>query len=406
MNGNVDNKELVRKAVISAGETLAATGKLNDAQADKFIDYVFDETKLSKIARMVKFRNESMKIDKIGIGGRAAMPKSEGIDPGFRRGVNTSQVTLTPVEIIVPFEITDVFFEVNLEGQTAEQHIIKMFATQLANDLEELYIHGASSEAHVALQSDVYPGGSTTQYILDAYMALMDGYLELAAGGGNVVDLNNAPCSASVFRQMLNAMPSKFRRDPSKLRWVCSLETETLWREKVASRGTGMGDNALDGNGNMTPFGIPMVPIPLMDHYPRKSENVTFAAGAGATQSLQYNPIQAGSVVVVPDSIGSTPTTAYVEGTDYSVDYTAGTITNLGAGIGTTDTVRVAFNAFPQMMLTHESNLIVAIGRDIRLEKDRDIYRGVNQYALTCKVDVEFEEDSAIVLGTNMNDSI
>lgn len=402
----IDNRELVRKAVITAADALAASGRLNDAQADKFLDYVFDETKLSKVARTVKFRNDNMKIDKIGVGGRAAMPKAEATDPGRRRGINTSQVTLTPHEIMVPFEITDIFFESNLEGDKVEQRIIKMFATQLANDLEELYIHGQTTPGLAGIESDVYPGGSSTLYVKDAYMALFDGFLELAFAGGNLVDFANAQLGAATFRKMLNAMPSKFRRDPSKLRWIVSLETETLWREKVSARGTGMGDAALEGGGNMTPFGIPMVPIPLMDHYVRKAERVTFASGAGATQSLAFGPIQSGSVTVVANGLGETPAAAYVENTDYSVDYTNGTITNLGAGIGTTATVEVTYRANPQILLTHESNLIVAIGRDVRLEKDRDIFRGVNQYALTVKADCEFEEDSALVLGYNLNDSL
>lgn len=401
----IENKELVRKAVISATDTLAASGKLNDAQADKFLDYVFDETKLSKIARTVKFRNENMQIDKIGVGSRAAVPKAEAVDPGHRRGLTTSQVTLSPVEIMVPFEITDIFFEHNLEGDKVEQHIIKMFATQLANDLEELMIHGQATPGFNALENAVYPGGSSTLYVKDAYMALFDGFLRLAQGG-NLVDFANASLGAATFRRMLNAMPSKFRRDPSKLRWIVSLETETLWREKVAARGTGMGDASLNGDGNMTPFGIPMVPVPLMDHYVRQSESVTFSAGAGLIQSLGFGPIQSGSVVITASGVGSVPVAAYTEGVDYSVDYTNGVVTNLAAGIGATDTVEVTYRSNPQILLTHESNLIVAIGRDVRLERDRDIFRGVNQYALTVKADVEFEEDTALVLGYNLNDSL
>lgn len=401
----VDNKELVRKAVISAADTLSGSGKLNDMQADKFLDFVFDETVLSKVARTVKFRNENMDIDKIGVGNRAAMPKAEGVDPGYRRGLTTSQVTLSPADIMVPFEITDVFFEVNLEGQSVEQHIIQMFAKQLANDLEELYIHGAASPAPIAAEDEVYPGGSGSLFIADAYMGLFNGFLELA-DGGNAYDAGGDPLSAAVFRGMLNAMPSKFRRDKTKLRWLVPLELETLWREKVASRGTGMGDIALQGGGNLTPFGIQMVPVPLMEFYPSKTENATFVAVTGVTQSLTFGPIQSGSVRVADTSIGGTPQAIYEEGVDYSVDYTNGTITNLGAGIGADATVRVTYNAYPQMLLTHEANMIVGLGRDVRLEKDRDIFRGVNQYALSVKAAVQFEELTAVVKASNLADSI
>ncbi len=95
----IPNEELVQKAVIVADD-LASAGKLNPAQSDKFIDYVVDETVLKNNARVVRFRNESLEIDKIGIGSRAAVPKAEAVDPGVRRGINTSKISLAPSEII------------------------------------------------------------------------------------------------------------------------------------------------------------------------------------------------------------------------------------------------------------------------------------------------------------------
>ena len=64
-----------------------AGGKLNPAQSDKFIDYVIDETVLKDNARIVRFRNEPLDIDKIGVGKRVAVAKAEASDPGVRRGI-------------------------------------------------------------------------------------------------------------------------------------------------------------------------------------------------------------------------------------------------------------------------------------------------------------------------------
>jgi len=52
------------------------------------------------------------------------------------------------------------------------------------------------------------------------------------------------------------------------------------------------------------------------------------------------------------------------------------------------------------------NNFIIGIGRDIRIEKDRDIFKGVNQYAITAKVSVNFEEDSAIVKIRNVGTGV
>ena len=63
------NQELIEKAVI-ATDAISSSGKLNPAQADKFIDFVMDLTGLGNMARVVRFTNESLNVDKIGVGTR------------------------------------------------------------------------------------------------------------------------------------------------------------------------------------------------------------------------------------------------------------------------------------------------------------------------------------------------
>lgn len=394
----VTNEELVLKAINSAN-ALSSAGKLNPAQSDKFIDYVFDESVLAKTVRTVRFRNESMEIDKIGVGNRAAMPKSKARGRGGR-GVQTSKITLSPVEIMVPFEIEDSFKEHNIEGDGGEAHVIKMFATQTNNDLEELYIHGVTNGL-VKLEEDVYPDGSDSQYVEDAYLALFNGMLT-QANSGNVVDHGGAAINNSLFGSMLRAMPQKYRRDKTKLRWICAADTEQLWMERLSTRATALGDAALSQGNAHSPYGVQFMTLPKMSFYVPYAENITFT-GADTTKSLSYGPIESGSVIVVDESIGDTPVDCYVEDTDYSIDYTAGTITHdSGGSIGATDTVRVSYNAYPQMVLTHVDNLILAIGRDIRIEKDRDIFATANQYAITVKADLKFENVEAVVKAKNI----
>ena len=107
--------------------------------------------------------------------------------------------------------------------------------------------------------------------------------------------------------------------------------------------------------------------------------------------------------------LGSTPTTPFVEGAgnDFILDAAAGTVARLGGGnIGDGDTVKVTYASPPQLLLTHMNNFVIGIGRDIRIEKDRDIFKGVNQYAITAKVAVEYEEDSAIVKVRNIGTGV
>ena len=76
----IPNEELVQKAIVTT-DALASSGKLNPAQSNKFIDYVVDETSLKNNARTVRFSNETLEIDKIGVGKRVAVAAAEAADP-------------------------------------------------------------------------------------------------------------------------------------------------------------------------------------------------------------------------------------------------------------------------------------------------------------------------------------
>jgi hypothetical protein len=396
------NEEVVRKAIVTTDD-IAASGKLNDAQSDKFIDYVVDVTGIKEYTRVVRFRNENMNIEKIGVGGRVTVPAAEARDPAVRKGISASKVTLTPVEIMTPFEIGDSFREINLEGDAVEDHIVKMMATQMGNDSEELQING-DTVGRAAVESDLIDGGSSSEYIKDSFMALFNGWLR-KADSGNLVDIAGDAISSNVFSKMLNAMPAKFKRDRRNLVFLCSQELEQLYRERVSTRATSTGDAAVNSDAAMTPFGIPLKGLPLFEEYPVTVQHVVLTGTTVA--SLRYGPVQAGSVIVTISTLGNAPEEAYVEDTDYTIDYTAGTIVRTGgSAIGSGNTVKVTYRAFPQIILTHKQNLIVAIGRDIRIEKDRDIYKRVNQYAITSKLDVQFETTDAVVKAYNIDDTI
>src|SRR5690606_9698892 len=394
----ISNEELVHKAVITT-DTLATGGKLNDAQSDRFIDYVVDETVLKNNARVVKFRNENLTIDTIGIGNRVAVPKEEAKDPGVRRGINTSKITLTPREIMVPFEIGDNFRELNIEGDQVEDTIIRLMSTRLGNDLEELYVHG-NKLGPAVLENEIHEDGASNQYVKDSYLSLQDGW-NVLADSGHIVDAEGQNIGLSLFSRAIRAMPTKFRRNKANLRWYGPSDLSQIYQEKLSTRATSLGDDAARGSAPIAPFGIPYVSVPLWDFNARIVEHVTLTGTTAV--SLKNGPIVSGSVVVTPTTLGATPVAPYAESTDYTVDYAAGTIVRAGGGnIGSGATVKVTYRAYPELILTHMNNFIVGIGRDIRIEKDRDIYKGVNQYAITAKVSVLFEEDDAIVKVRNI----
>lgn len=401
MTTKLSNEELVEKAAITT-DALASQGKLNPAQSDRFIDYVVDESVLKNNARVIRFRNESLEIDKIGIGKRVAMPKAEAKDPGLRRGVTTSKVTLAPSTFMVPFEISDEFRELNIEGDNIEDTIIRLMATQTSNDLEELYVLG-NKLGPARLESDMNDGqGSTTLYVRDNYIALQDGW-NLLADSGHVVDAGGTNIGVSLFSLALRNLPTKFRRNRANLRWYMSPDLIQIYQEKLATRATAAGDAAITGTSVPGPFGIPMVGVPSLQFLTPTTEHIVLT-GTTPTALKSKN---VSSVVVVPSTLANVPTAQFSSSTDYVLDAVAGTITRTGGStIGSGNTVKVTYNSSPRFILTHMNNFIVAIGRDIRIEKDRDIFKGVNQYAITGKVAVQYEEVDAIVTMKNIGTGV
>ena len=280
------NQELIQKAIIALND-LSTGGALNTEQALAFIDYVWDESSMATHARQEVITAQDKEIYKIGINSRVAMTRGVAQDPQRRRGVTTTKVAIACHELVVPFEIEDFFKRFNVEGDAVEDHIFRMFAAQTANDMEELNWTG-DTLGPARLESDLFEGGDTTRYIKDDYIALSDGWLKLARGG-HQSDANAANISATIFSNLLKALPEKYKRDRTKLRFFCSPDLEQNYREKTATRATVAGDNALNSTAPLTPFGVPLLGIPLMPFEPLTVEDVTMTGVV--VQNLLYKNI-------------------------------------------------------------------------------------------------------------------
>lgn len=305
--------ELLEKA-IDTGD-LAAGGLLNTEQANKFIDFVVDQSVMIKDARVIRMRAPSTQVDKIATTGRVSKPKTEGVAPGALSEPAFSKVTLSAVGIITPFEVTYEALEDNIEGEDAEETLIRVMATQTATDLEELAIQGDTSSS-------------------DPYLALLNGWRKLA-NSGHKVDQGGSAVDKPMFNKMLKALPEKYQRNWNELRFYLAPSIAQDYRATLSESATVIGEKFLLENAPLTVFGIPVASVPL-----------------------------------IPTNCDGIPP---VSGTDFSYAF-----------------------------LTPRRNLLWGIHREIRIDKDKDIMRGVNQYAITTRVACEFEEDDAVVYAVNI----
>lgn len=394
------NEELIKKAVITTDNLTNPTagGLLNPRQSQRFFQLVVDLTKLKSSARIERFNESKAEIDKIDTAiTRVAVPHSEANSTAIRRGIKTSKISLEPKRIVVPFSVSNDFLLTNIEGENAEDVVIQSMARTLANNLEELYLHGDTLGPAV-LESTIFEDGSESKYVKDDFLALGDGWLKRARGG-HVVDANGVNISSSLFSKFIKEMPDKWKRDRANLRFFSSSDHEQNYRQAVSGRATASGDIALSTTQNLTPYGIDLVPVPLLFEQPPVVLHVklvdTEAVHLGGFKSVS-------DVVVTKSGLGET-VTPYSATADYTLNAATGTIARRAGGkIPSGDEVKVTFKTLGQILFTTSRNLILGISRDISILKDTDIYSDQRQYAIHTKVAVQVAEVDAMVLGINI----
>lgn len=240
-----NNKDLLKK--IATGD-MSAGGLMNAKQAKKFFTTTVDESVLKNSVRTVFMKEPIQEINKMNIGARVAKAKVEGTANAGTDfvGVTTSALTLSTSAIVVPFEVNQEVYEDNIEKEGFEDSLIRDISSQLSNDLEELYLLG------------------DTATVGDAYLALFNGWLKLMTTGGNLVTVVGTVLNKAMFSTVLKGLPTKYRRNRKQLKFFVNPNDEQSYRDELTTRNTGLGDQSLVGNDNLSIFGIEVVPVPFI----------------------------------------------------------------------------------------------------------------------------------------------
>jgi len=246
----------------------ASGGLLNAEQANRFLDFVVDQSVLMQNSRVVRMRASSMDIDKLSVGTRLMQKATEATNDGSNAAVTFSKVSLSSVKLRLDWEISTESLEDNIEGASLEDHIAQVMARQTANDLDDLLINGNTSSSNGLLKA-------------------LDGFVKLALASGTTVDEAGDNVSRSVFDRVLRNLPNKYLQRRNELRFftgpgvvqdaIYSLGNPNSATEASAgapSPGSTTGDlaflqGAMRANGGagstgLAPFGIPLVEVPLM----------------------------------------------------------------------------------------------------------------------------------------------
>ena len=402
IDNTMSNDEILEKSIITT-DAIANDGKLNTEQANEFLDYVFDVTTMKNVVRVSKFRSDKKEINKISVHKRVALPHSEATNPANRRGIKTSKVVLEPEPIIVPFEISDEFELENLEGETIRQRVIRMMSTQFANDLEELYTNG-NKAGYAAIEADLkdIDNPSLTNYVRDSFLQLQDGWFKLM-DAGHIHDAANSANLQKAFAEALKKLPEKYKRRLENLCWFVPTNVIINYLYALSTRDTSLGDSAISKMLTHMPMGVEMKNIPALPMNQKEAEIVTLT---GTTPTpLLYENIVAGSLTLHETTLDFTTPQPAILATEILVDLVNGTIAKSGGSSLPDGDYLVTYKKPTVIGLTYPKNLIVGVAYDdIRVENDRDIYKQVNQFALSAKVACAIEEVDACVKIINVKD--
>jgi hypothetical protein len=243
-------------------------GLLKPEQSNRFLDFVIDQSVLMQNARVVRMRSPQMEIDKVSVGTRLLAKATEATDDGANAAVTFSKVSLSTVKLRLDWALSAESLEDNIEGTSLEDHIAQMMARQTANDMDDLFINGNTSSGNTLLKA-------------------LDGFVKLAKASGHTVDEGGNNISRSTYDRVLRNLPTKYLQRRNDLRFfsgsgvvqdtIYSLgnpNSATLATAGAPAPMSQVGEMAflqgsMRGNGGpgttgLSPFGIPLLEVPLM----------------------------------------------------------------------------------------------------------------------------------------------
>lgn len=251
------SEDILEKVTRTTEVASGGGGILNTDQSNTFIDYMFDATVLGKECRVERMRANERDYDKIGVGQRIVRGATEAVDTGQNAGVTFSKVTITTKKLRLDWELSTESLEDNIEGEGLEDHIARLMATQMGNDLEDLAINGDTASS-------------------DPLIKVFNGWYKLAVAGGHVVDGQGALLNREHFNKAMKAMPRNYMQRRPELSfytgsnsiqdYMYSLTDLSTTPEDIASVVIRNGPLRTEGSAGFVmayAFGVPVKEVPL-----------------------------------------------------------------------------------------------------------------------------------------------
>lgn len=194
-------EKVITTTTLGAAPNGSVSGLLTPEQSQRFIDYTFDATVLGTQVRQIRMHSDTLEIDRIGVGERLLRRATEAVDDGVNLGIAFAKISLSTTKYRLDWELSTEALEDGKEGAALEDHIARMFATQIGTDLEDMAINSDSR-----LSTDPFLGGQ-------------DGWSRRLLAAGHVLDNGGNGVDRDVFHKALKAMPRQYMQRRGDLKF-------------------------------------------------------------------------------------------------------------------------------------------------------------------------------------------
>lgn len=232
-----------------------AKAVLNPEQAGRFLRTVTDQQVILKEASVFTMKSHTKNLDRIEIDGRVLTSgydesgKTRALTDDEKVTVSNFQNQLIAKKLKTQAVIEDDELEDNLEGKAFANTLIDMTGEKISYDQE---VWG------------VWANKANITYAQDKLLNTTEGWLSKVGNkvygkdGTHTADFDPEDPEA-LFKAMIAALPKKYLRNRSMMRFYVPFEIEDAYRDILADRGTNLGDTTTQGFNQLTYRNIPIV---------------------------------------------------------------------------------------------------------------------------------------------------
>lgn len=274
----LSNKRLLSKKEFLKGMLAIPDIELLPEEADRFIDYVVDESFWKDNARIVKMAKNEKNIRYLGFkSGRFLKPADHFASSDYQKEFAQGKITLSTKKLRGAVVIYDDDLEDGIEGQAFADHLMKIVAKKVANELDEIFYVSNSGWS----ETDARHEFEGFRYLLFKSKTGSSGdlpeeavLLDANSTGTGMFKIKGDIAEQSTgepynwefkFSKMISSLDSKYKAAGlGNLRFFCNDIIMTDYINALSERSTVLGDSAVLGKGPMQFGQIPIMSVPQM----------------------------------------------------------------------------------------------------------------------------------------------